>query len=141
MDLQERIELTRQTLDALERIKANGRDVPDGFVLEWSRNGASWDESAYVNRTDNKVWNGDHQSFYRLRSTTPRLVPLGPEDIPPGSVVLAPGEVSFGWRYIRPAHNGTHVFVGDVSYTFEDLMRWQIKRPGEDWQPCSKPEN
>lgn len=65
MQLKERIELTRITLDSLEKIEANNGLIPDGFVLEfragWSK---FWDESLHV---DDGVVNGvDSGGFYRL---------------------------------------------------------------------------
>lgn len=70
-------------------------------------------------------------------------VPLGPEDVPPGSVLR-----SKDWVY--GGHVTPSVFLnlvcwintsGPIHVTYEQLMRggWEIQRPGQDWQPCSKP--
>jgi hypothetical protein len=136
MDLKERIELTRQTLDALERIEANGGNVPDGFNLEWSNYGKDWEPSVYAN---GRAYVMDSSLQYRLRSTTPRLVPLGPEDVPPGSVFRWACRPS-GWFLVTGVTN-EKVEFGSSLYDYAGLMSAgvQIKRPGEDWRPCSKP--
>jgi hypothetical protein len=139
MDLKERVELMRQTLDALERIEANGGKVPDGFVLECTDRGEHWGRSAYVNVADKTVRQTDAGVYYRLRSTTPRLVPLGPEDVPPGSVVRL---AKVGWLAVSEcADEGLIVnslAPDDISWSRLMDDGWEIKRPGEDWAPCSK---
>jgi len=74
----------------------------------------------------------------------PVRVPLGPEDVPPGS--------AFRQRHYHPG-----VFVSNLAQNKDgitaanndqelELICWatlmslyEIKRPGEDWQACSKP--
>lgn len=67
MQLNERIELTRITLDALEKIEANKGIVPEGFVLEfrsmWSKEWSG--ESVHV--VDGSVNGVDSGGFYRLQ--------------------------------------------------------------------------
>ena len=133
MNLKERIELTRQTLDALERVEANGDNIPDGFVLEVKSTGRD-----DFGKSDYDVeWFNDPQ-WFRLRSTAPRQVKLGPEDIPPLSVVRDKDWDSWQWCYVVPESDCVKVSATrTVGYTA--LMNgWEIKRPGEDWQPCSK---
>lgn len=79
---------------------------------------------------------------YRIKPE-PRRVPLGPEDVPPGSV--------FRWK-TKTSSWVTALFVSQTSvwlatsgsgdaWSYETLMeKAEIKRPGSDWQPCSKEE-
>jgi len=80
-------------------------------------------------------------SCYRIKPE-PVMVPLEPEDVPPGSllrnknvpwtVVLAVTEVGF----VVPSK-----FTTDVVHPYREAMEdgTEIKRPGEDWKPCCKP--
>lgn len=80
--------------------------------------------------------------LYRIKPET-KLIPLGPEDVPPGSVV----------RFGAKAHWIMVVVVSDdaigllstdntgiLKFSFETLMQIaDIKRPNDtDWLPCSK---
>lgn len=77
---------------------------------------------------------------WRLPNPPPvEYVPLGPEDVPPGSAVRPIGEQ--GWRLV------THVEEDCISTragTFDwcDLAeRCEILRPGSTtWEPCKKPK-
>lgn len=84
-----------------------------------------------------------HFRTKRPLPSAPR-VPLGPEDVPPGSVMRHPN-----WQ---PAEHVTpSVFTQGVAYpklrnvavfSYGELMehKWQILRPGAtEWEPCSKP--
>ena len=66
----------------------------------------------------------------------PVLIPLGPDDVPIGSSLRHAG--SNEWHVITT--RGTErLYFGGVSKGFEDLKRYyEIKLPGEDWQPCHK---
>ena len=81
---------------------------------------------------------------YRIKPE-PAMIPLGSDDVPPGSV-------------IRQSHYSTGVWHGVVFVTtdgitigLEDELEfikykilfnlYQIKRPGEDWKPCHKESN
>lgn len=135
MDLKERIELTRQTLDAIERVEANKGSVPDGFVLEYyDATDHSWGWSGLNDGTEQRF-----VMHYRLRSITPRQIPLGPEDVPPGSVFSY--SPKHGWFNANVSPDGVNFF----SHGSNGLVSWeeaakelQIKRPGEDWRLCSK---
>lgn len=145
MDLKERIELARTTMNALEQIEANKGKVPDGFILEfradWSK---GWIESCHTIATD--IATVDNSGFYRLRSTTPCQVPLGPEDIPPFSVVRHPDWMeSYCWAFVTCVYASSQsIYINAssrVSRTFDQLMSegWLIKRQSDtEWQPCSK---
>jgi hypothetical protein len=70
------------------------------------------------------------------------LVPLDPQDVPPGSVVrYAHGRGFPGhWMAVTEVH-GTGVRVGTVTYNWERLMEsFEILLPGAvEWVACSKP--
>ena len=88
------------------------------------------------NELKNYSWNRDLES-YRIKPD-PVMVPLGPEDVPPGSVIRQTEGV---WE--------TVLYVGQMGIlnSKNDLLYWsdlkgfgyEIKRPGEDWTACSKP--
>lgn len=76
--------------------------------------------------------------YFRVKKE-PVLVELGPEDVPPGSVIRNGGCAT--WVLI------THVSSEGVGVEVSNgqRLRWdqladsfEIKRPGEDWQPCKK---
>jgi len=74
-------------------------------------------------------------------------VPLGPEDVPPGSVIRGSGEIGYeGWCLITSC-SLTGIRIWRECYpdnqketTWEQLKLSgsQIKIPGEDWKPCMK---
>ena len=76
---------------------------------------------------------------------TPVLVPLGPEDVPPGSIFRTNTPTQFkavGYALTAIYQDGIHIITeGGSSFPeWDTLMRlWEIKRPGEDWTACSKP--
>lgn len=77
-------------------------------------------------------------SRYRVKPDVVRMA-LGPEDVPPGSVIRRDGL----WHLVTSiSNNGVHHGPeGNVSFTFWNslfLCGWEIKRPGEDWTPCHK---
>jgi len=82
--------------------------------------------------------------FFRTRRPLPAepvMVPLEAADVPPGSVLRWCGEY---WQAIVGTEpNGVyHAHNDNIELvTWEELTshEWQIKRPGQDWQPCSKP--
>jgi hypothetical protein len=76
-------------------------------------------------------------SEYRIKPE-PQWVPLGPEDVPPGSVIRRLGDS--GWCVvIAVGQSGISVTFGDaVSFEVAMKLGWQIKRPSEDWKPCKK---
>lgn len=76
-----------------------------------------------------------------------KRVPLGPEDVPPGSCVKPSHAGEHGWLSVLATgapiggvlvarHIGKDLFV----YSFQGMhdLGWQIKRPGGEWLPCSK---
>lgn len=76
---------------------------------------------------------------YRIKPE-PVMVPLGPEDVPPGSVIRS----GSGWCLITCATGDGFQMgqeKGELSTnTWKTAMSlFQIKRPGQDWMACSKP--
>ena len=73
---------------------------------------------------------------YRIKPELQK-VPLGPEDVPPGSVLRVQ---EGGWKMIIGATpEGVNTLDhGLINYGLIQDNIWQIKRPGEDWQPCWK---
>lgn len=65
-------------------------------------------------------------------------VPLGPEDVPPGSVFRKSSDSAVKLVTHWSAFNfGTD--DGDYPWSnAAEASNWQIKRPGEDWQPMWK---
>lgn len=118
----------------------------EAFIHTW--NDGMW---------DTYYWKGSSlQSTYRVPASTPfhwdkpKLirVPLGPEDVPPGSVLRKLHSPAAVW--VAPAAVLTtsilHAanFSGDIEeISWENLKNhWQILRPGRDpatgWEPCWK---
>lgn len=115
-----------------------------------------WDKAD--NRWLARSWAGDHKNFtYCVPASTPFhwdkpkpkiRVPLGPEDVPPGSVFRRPRCHIVAW--ITPVSvltTGIQYIDGSIGNIDErfwvDLVEhWQILRPGRDpftgWEPCWK---
>lgn len=73
---------------------------------------------------------------YRIKPG-PEMIPLGPQDVPPGSVIRHVG--SEYWSLVIYA-NREIVKLHDRGIKYEPLYpTYEIKRPGEDWMPCHKP--
>ena len=69
----------------------------------------------------------------------PEYAPLTAEDVTPGSF-LKPKPDYIGWIVISEIDAaGVHLH-GGRTLTYAELMerKWEILRPGEDWQPCKK---
>ena len=70
----------------------------------------------------------------------PVLVPLGSEDVPPGSVMRHKDQYSWFYRYVQPGDDWI-TFVDDGTHlsfqrAFDDFV---INRnDGKGWQPCAK---
>lgn len=68
----------------------------------------------------------------------PLEVPLGPEDIPPLSIVRMKGDPSWNWYYAKATPERV-LLMGGVSVDYDVLFEsWEIRRNGEDWKPCRK---
>jgi hypothetical protein len=83
---------------------------------------------------------------WRYAETT-KQVELGPEDVPPLSVIRRKGEKqNWHWRLISYVH-GTHAICADRAYEWSELERdYEINRSisltgkwdANAWEPCSK---
>lgn len=74
--------------------------------------------------------------FYRVKPT-PKRVPLEAKDVPPGSVFRTPAV--FDTWYMPTFVSPTNLQFASSTVSYKDLhSRWEIKRPGEGWKPCSK---
>ncbi len=83
-----------------------------------------------------------------LPAPAPARVPLTAADVPVGSAIRGAGEIDGrGWCIITSAsETGIRIWRnwdpgGQDEWRWADLMKddVQILRPGQDWQPCSKP--
>ena len=100
----------------------------------------------YLNTASNRWMKSDitpdslvtsHGVIIRVKPE-PVMVPLGPEDVPPGSVIRH-REWSDAWQFITGVYNSNISFNRQVMEWDEIVETHEIKRPGQDWQPCHKP--
>ena len=69
----------------------------------------------------------------------PAMIPLGPEDVPPGSYVRHKVSSDHCWAVVTAVHGDT-IRVMSLALSYDLLKEsYLIKRPGQDWQPCHKP--
>ena len=66
----------------------------------------------------------------------PFKVPLTLEDVPPGSVIRPAGQKE--WNLINRADEDGVDCHHWCNFLYKDMMRMEIKRPGEDWVPAFK---
>jgi hypothetical protein len=77
--------------------------------------------------------------YYRIKPE-PVMVPLGPEDVPPGSVIRMDHWADHTWKLVSSIDENQINFGQNSWSTYEALQKcFEIKRPGEDWKPCHKP--
>ena len=93
--------------------------------------------------TESTWVNSANPSFYRTPECyrikpEPVMVPLGPEDVPPGSAIRSNAQQ---WFMVTDMVNyGVKISGRDSLIDWAELQEeWSIKRPGEDWKPCHKP--
>ena len=74
---------------------------------------------------------------YRIKPE-PKMIPLGPEDVPPGSAFRRVGDTQW---WMASSVDQIQVNLGQNGWsTYETLQKcFEIERPGEDWMPCHKP--
>ena len=74
--------------------------------------------------------------------STPKMVPLGPEDVPPGSAVRGPDGDVTRWSIIqRVSTTGIETVSFLIDYSGLQSQGWLIQRPGSDkWVKCEKRE-
>lgn len=131
--------------------------LPDGYrpllMGEFGQTGdeylgkvaTSWQKQSYADETESA------EKFTTLlqRTTRPlpeppkqkKRVPLGPEDVPPGSVIRMDG-VDY-WVMVTHCGPSTVSYydgaAGDAIFYRDLSTGWQIKRPTDtEWQPCWK---
>ncbi len=79
-----------------------------------------------------------------LPAPAPARVPLTAADVPPGSFVRCNSDPETDWCPVVNVHNKGVMIITDHGEVI--LVTWmrlfmdsKILRPGQDWQPCSKP--
>lgn len=119
--------------------------LADGKVIMFNTAGNNWSPEY------SPTWN---HAPHRYRIKEPQWLPLGPEDVPPGSVFRAPN-FEKGIRYDALSVVETGVIFAEWSadrssslWSFGTLMKtgWQINRPRHRdadgnptlWEPCRK---
>ena len=137
MDINERIKLTRQTLEALVDLRDGAAGNKTLEIMIECGTTDQWGQITYQSFLDS---NGC--AFLRLASK-PQKVPLQPKDIPPGSVVSHPDWYPHSWAIVAEViESKDTVWIGrtdGVHRTFQQLCDegWTIKRPGDaTWKPC-----
>lgn len=101
---------------------------------------ASWEDCSVSDTKQDPYCFIHGRECYRIKPE-PRKVPLGPDDVPPGSVFRSK-ELPDGWIAPTSVSAGAGCYFHDevvFRYKWAELQEKQeIKRPGEDWQPCWK---
>lgn len=71
-----------------------------------------------------------------------RMVPLGPEDVPPGSVVRRQNRPEEDTHWIAvTAVSDALIWIGNQSIGWLGFQLWEISRDGgKTWQRCEKEE-
>jgi hypothetical protein len=112
---------------------------------EWlSDHGGNWQKiaEALSSGSANEHWNRrrTRRPLPPLPDPQRELVPLEASDVPPGSVFRLKDDPD-GFDAFAAVNASGVVLANRLGHRFswEKMMnQWEIKRPGEDWQPCSK---
>ena len=105
--------------------------VAEGKTIQYS-SGSIWSEVKDPNFID-------LPEYYRIKPE-PVMVPLGPEDVPPGSAIRMEHWADHTWKLVSSIDENQINFGQNSWSTYEALQKsFEIKRPGEDWMPCHKP--
>ena len=86
------------------------------------------------------VWSIDRTAAWR-RKPEPKRVPLGPEDVPPGSLLRDPEWPAGSWRAVLGVGSSVIWYGGAAKTEFVALLNSGIeisRDGGETWEPCSK---
>lgn len=85
---------------------------------------------------------------WRYAEPQTKTVPLGPEDVPPGSVFGKHDRISFTWHQVIGVYKSTiKLSINAGTYAYEQLVEdWQINRSipltgkwnPDAWEPCHK---
>jgi len=104
-----------------------------------------WRDGEWVDSAANAKWNCDvlSPSLPYRRKPTPKRVTLGPDDVPPGSIVRANIGSKDGWCSIGAVVRDQVSVVRSIdiqTQTYAELMEWwEISRDGgKTWKPCWK---
>lgn len=136
----------QETIEAGRLMMEYGQAMLDGKPFEVEFKNHVDPETAWRLTHGSPLWSNDVYSY--RRKPTPRTVDLGPEDVPPGSVLRHEtftnewrGIVSVGKRGVYCATLG--IYAADCEILEWSELRtegWLIKRPGDDWKKCEKDE-
>lgn len=117
-------------------------EVPDGYEAKFAMPTMGQTFKPLSDATVNvapRIAEFDYSSIHLvLTPIPPRMVPLGPEDVVPGTVFKHP-DWKVGFRYAEPCQAGIEI-IGRI-YTGQTLMAdgWSYKTPSmTDWQKCEK---
>jgi hypothetical protein len=98
---------------------------------------AAGQEIVYCGKgTDEHHFGADPEDYRVIPA--PAVVKLEQKDVPPGSTLRERGDAN--WIMITECHQ-ERIYTQDWDRTWQELLddEFEIKRPGEDWQPCHKP--
>lgn len=115
----------------------------DGPDVEWFNSCEFWAPCARLARLEYAAGDWRPRRTQRPLPVEPKLVPLEPQDIPPGSVFRKPTD---GYTFYTPVCVSSPlcgVYFADTinfGHSYAELMDdWQILRPGTtEWVACSK---
>ena len=114
--------------------------LADGKQMQWYSLTGAWLNIDDIDVCDRIVRSpGDEKDFLRIKPTRKR-VPLGPEDVPPGSVLSWD---CCGWYMVTCITDGRVMCGAGLDYSYEDLgmNHAEISRDGgKTWTQCSKEE-
>ena len=105
--------------------------LTEGKTIEFQTTG---DDEKWVEMINVSFGPSPHK--YRIKPE-PAMIPLGPEDVPPGSAIRS--EDGYWSIVTRSEGRGLDIGTRKMIPWGELLLYWKIKRPGEDWSPCHKP--
>lgn len=155
------VEVPSQPAPNSVRAVHNPCNVPEDKVLDgWRFLFVDELETAAVKRKC-RIWNTYHKWWldelvdglatdvtYIIRKEpeqkpAPVWAPLGPDDVPPGSVVRLSGDIVDKALWVALGcldTDGVFLADGNDSFISWDTLysEWEILRPGGQWEPCRK---
>lgn len=93
-----------------------------------------------------RIVNSDdfHSRTRRPIHPSPVMVPIGPDDVPPGSFIESPLSEDRYWYAILSVHQDgfTYAHRKDLRFMTFEAARYAVKilRPGGEWTRCEKPQ-
>lgn len=121
-------------VDVARKMFSEGKAVQCRMHGEWSEVASLFDL-----HSDVTILRGGWQFRIPPAAPEPEYIPLGREDVPPGSALRwINGNGS--WSLIVNVDVGRGLVITSTGqYSFKDLtIGVEILRPGQDWQPCRK---